>query len=290
MNIKNYLFFASLSIIIFFSSCELYNPTEKVPAYIHIDKINLTTKSIEGSSSNKITDAWVYIDDQLIGCFELPSTFPVLIEGQHQLKIYAGIKVNGISESRSPYPFYDFYSQTINLQKTTTLNITPNVKYASNVHFDFMEDFEGAGVIIAKDSASGTDTSLIQLFAPNINVFEGNSSGAAYLNNHQYLYEGVSNTSYILPKGVSPIFLELNYKCNHEFIVGVYSHQGSTTSKNKALTLRASPNWNKTYVYLTPIISGSGNATDFNIFFGMVNYSGSDSLALLLDNIKLVHY
>ena len=65
----------SLFALIFMSSCELYNPAEPTPAYIHIDKFILNTAYLtEGSNSHKITDAWVYIDDQLLGCFELPAT------------------------------------------------------------------------------------------------------------------------------------------------------------------------------------------------------------------------
>jgi len=54
----------------------LINPAEPIPSYIHIDKIDLTTDySSQGTSSNKITDAWIYVDNELIGAFEMPVTF-----------------------------------------------------------------------------------------------------------------------------------------------------------------------------------------------------------------------
>ena len=80
--------FIALIFLLPVSSCEIFNPEEQVPAYVHLDKIDLNTQSDEGSKSHKITDAWVYLDDQLVGTFELPSTFPVLTEnGNHNLKI-----------------------------------------------------------------------------------------------------------------------------------------------------------------------------------------------------------
>jgi len=272
------------------NSCELYNPSEPIPAYIQIDKINLnTTISLEGSSSNKISDAWVYLDDQLIGCFELPAKFPVLFEGKHQIKIMPGIKVNGIAATRAPYPFYSSYDTLIDLQVGTIQNITPHVKYRTNLTFNFMENFENTGTIISKSPAPGVDTVIQQIDAPNPNVFEGNGSGIVYLDKNHTFFEGVSSTSFILPKSGANIFLEFNYKCNNTFVVGLFAHGTASSSKEAALIFNPSANWNKAYVYLTSVVSGNNNASDFNIFFGMINNTSSDSLALMLDNIKLVY-
>jgi len=288
----NYSVFITFCLLlaIAFNSCEIYNPSEPIPAYIHIDKISLNTSfSTEGTNSNKITDAWVYIDEQLIGCFELPATFPVLYEGSHQIKIRPGIKVNGIAATRSPYPFYNSYDTIINLQKGVKLNLKPIVRYRTNMTFNFMEDFENTGNIISPSPKTGVDDTLKVINTPNPNVFEGNGSGIVYLDNQHTFFEGVSSISYGLPKNGADVFLEFNYKCNHEFQVGVYAHSNSGSSQELALTLNPSANWNKTYVYLTGVVSSSINATDFSIFFGMVNNTSSDSLALLLDNIKLVY-
>lgn len=272
------------------SSCELYNPSEPIPAYIHIDKIALSTiAATEGSNSHKITDAWVYVDEQLIGCFELPATFPVLNEGNHQVKIRAGIKVNGIAATRAPYPFYTIYDTIVNLQKGVKLNLAPTVKYRTNMTFSFMEDFENTGTIISKSPTSGVDTVIQRLYFPDPNIFEGSGSGIAYLDNSHSFFEGVSSTSYVLPKSGADVFLEFNYKCNREFVVGTFAHSTSGTAKDAALTFNPSANWNKAYVYLTTVVSTNSNATDYSIFFGMVNNTASDSLALLLDNIKLVY-
>ena len=129
----SYKVFIPLSIIIsiVISSCELINPAETVPSYIHIQKIDLISTATYGSSSSKISDAWVYIDEQLIGCFELPATIPILSEGSHNIKIRPGIKVNGIGSNRSPYPFYNIIEQTIDLQKGTVLNLSPTTTYTS---------------------------------------------------------------------------------------------------------------------------------------------------------------
>src|ERR1051326_8915965 len=79
-----------------FSSCSIFDTSEKIPAYIHIDKIAFipASASWQSPTSVKITDAWVYIDGQLVGAYELPCTFPVQCEGTHNILVEAGIKQN----------------------------------------------------------------------------------------------------------------------------------------------------------------------------------------------------
>lgn len=265
-------------------SCSLFNPTEPIPSYISIDKIDLTTEPAEGTDSHKITDAWVYIDDQFVGCYELPCKFPVLFTGVHNVMVRAGIKVNGIAAIRSPYPFYASYKQTVDLQAGEVTEMSPAVTYISTATFQFMEDFEQAGVII--DTSATSDTTFQRIY--DSNVFEGNSSGVAYLDHQNTFFECVSSQAYSLPKSGRDVFLEFNYKSNHEFIVGIIA-QPPYYLKTASLTYNASADWNKTYLYLTPAVSGSPSALLFKVFIGMQNTSGADGVELYLDNIKLVY-
>ncbi|MBN8697847.1 MAG: hypothetical protein J0L87_15055 [Bacteroidetes bacterium] len=288
------LFFLLLPALSWYS-CNIINPAEPIPSYIRINGISLTTVAGQGSNSSKISDAWVYIDEQLVGCFEIPVTIPILKEGVHQLRIRAGIKVNGISATRSPYPFYDSYTQTITLNKGEVQTISPVVKYLSSADFTCMEDFEASTGTILYNSPTGTDTTLAVTTTPS-EVFEGSKSGIAYIDATRTLFECVSdpNTLFPLPKNSSPVFLEFNYKANSNFAVGLFCHTviGSTTTnitKEKTLDFNPSSDWNKAYVYLTPTIGASGSANQFKIFIGMLNSAGADSLALQLDNIKIVY-
>lgn len=288
--VKKYSFLVQLfflvGVIALFGSCSLFNPTEPIPSYISIDKIDLTTEPGQGTDSHKITDAWVYVDDQLVGCYELPCKFPVLFTGIHDVMIRAGIKVNGISATRSPYPFYASYKQSVDLQAGVVTKMNPAVTYTSTALFQFMEDFEQAGVLI--DTSATSDTTLQLIGTSNSNVFEGNYSAVAYLDHQNTFFECVSSQAYSLPKSGRDVFLEFNYKSNHEFIVGVIA-QPPYYLKTASLTYNASATWNKTYLYLTPAVSGSPSALLFKVFIGMQNTSGADGVELYLDNIKLVY-
>ena len=95
-----------LLIAITFFSCEKEEiNTEGIPSYIQINEIVLEDESV----TSNITDAWVYIDEQLQGVYELPANFPVLAEGKHKLRIKAGIKDNGIASTRVIYPLYSSF-------------------------------------------------------------------------------------------------------------------------------------------------------------------------------------
>jgi hypothetical protein len=70
----------------------------------------------------------------------------------------------------------------------------------------------------------------------------------------------------------------------------MFAHGNTSSVKTAVLNFHPSAVWNKIYLYLSPTIKASDNAIDYSIFFGMLNNSGADSLALAIDNVKLIHY
>ena len=138
-NVKNYilLLFIGWTLV----SCNKQELEADIPAYIYINNFTLTTTPEQGTSSHKITDAWVYLDQELLGVFELPVRFPVVKEGSFKLDVYPGIKENGIAERRERYLFYNGYSEQIQLEKEKTIEITPTTTYTSGTTFYWMEDF-----------------------------------------------------------------------------------------------------------------------------------------------------
>ena len=109
-----------LLILLVLSSCQKED-TGGIPTYLKIDNITLD----EGNTTSNITDAWVYVNGQLQGVYELPAKFPVLEQGNTDIKVYAGIKNNGIAARRVHILFillHYKYRITIN----STIEINPN--------------------------------------------------------------------------------------------------------------------------------------------------------------------
>ncbi|MCC6691496.1 MAG: hypothetical protein IT235_08190 [Bacteroidia bacterium] len=241
-----------------------------------------TNYPTEGSISSKITDAWLYVDDQLIGVFQVPVTVPVLAQGNKKISIGAGIKKDGIAASRVQYDFYAQQVQSYYLKAGEKLSVTPAINYLSNTVFGWKEDFETVGLSFIK-GPSGSDT-VMQKITSSPDVFEGTGSGAAYLTGTYF--EAVSSSAFTLPGNGNPVYLELNYKTNTAFAVGIYDGSGNYSS---ALTINPSEQWNKIYIDLGAAVQ-SGTPANYSISFAMYRDASTPIAELFLDNIKLVHF
>jgi hypothetical protein len=261
-------------IVLVFASCQKED-TEGIPTYLKIDNITLD----EGNTTSNITDAWVYVNDQLQGVYELPAKFPVLEEEIQTVRIKAGIKVNGIASSRIANPFYTSYYEDITFTPNETKTITPIVSYLNGIDF-FLEDFEGSGLEIDTDSLSFT--------RDNIDGLTGNY-GKITLKDSMYISEITTFELKNLPQAGAPVFLELDYKSNTQFLVGVYVNYPQSVIQKDLLWINPKQEWNKIYVNLTTTISEGINASSFKLFIGMKRDFELEKNELYFDNLKVVY-
>ena len=179
--IMKHFFLLLLILSLLFYSCEKVLVNDGIPSYISIPSIEVETNPTnEGSNSHKITDAWVYFDNNLQGVYPLPTTFPVLLSGKQNISIKAGIKNNGIAATRVKYPFYDYFNEEITLTKNSVIVLNPEVPYA-NVDSIIFEDFESNVLIIDTVSTLNSDTTFL---SNNTTTFEGNSGGVHLASPH----------------------------------------------------------------------------------------------------------
>jgi hypothetical protein len=274
-----------LSNAFIFSGCD--TKEEAIPAYIKIDKINLNVNTvIDGSASSKITDAWVYIDGNLVGVYELPCKFPVLVdEGTHDLMIKAGIKVNGIAASRAYYPFYQPIEMSVTLIPGETLELTPTTSYYAD-KVNYIEAFEDGGVSL--EDFGDTDTSIVKTADPAV-VFEGAYSGLMKMDATHDHIQVATASSYSLPKNGTPVFLEMNYKADNQFAVGIVAVTGSENVRNQIMILNPTTGWNKIYINLTPTLINNQSASTFRLYYEVYKSSSLSEASVLLDNLKLVY-
>jgi len=267
---------------LWFSSCELINPDEPIPVYLACDSFYFHTSAAEqGTSSASITDAWVYVDGNLQGAYELPARFPVLSEGSHSISVKPGILINGIKGSRGAYPFYTAYDTTLNFEAGKTYSLVPRSTYLSLTQFKLMEDFEQSGLALERAPNSDTTLHVIQ----DANSFE-NHSGAIYLDNSRPYFNYRALNAFTVPPGTT-VFAELNYKCDQEFTVGVLSTLGADQFSEDALTIRASSTWKKIYVSLSTAVNTYPNAS-YKLYITATKSAGLLNASIYLDNIKVL--
>ena len=264
-----------LFLLLLIVACEK-EKTNGVPAFITIDAITLD----EGNATANITDAWVYINDQLQGVYELPAQFPVLNIGTHKLRVKAGIKDNGIASSRIPYPFYASDTSSVVFVENENMILTPSVSYLESTTF-FIEDFEGVG--LGLETTNISDTIITQ-------ITEGlENYGAGFLTDSLITFEIATNELENLPQAGAPVYLELDYKCNTQFLVGVYINYPQSVVQKDLLWINPKEDWNKIYVNLTSTISEGINASSFKVFIGMKRDAELDVNELYFDNLKVVY-
>lgn len=283
----------SVLTITFLSSCEKKNDPDLVPSYIFIDRIGLISNYDQGTSSHKITDAWVYVDETLIGAFELPATVPILKKGMQKITIRAGIKINGISNTRSIYPFLTTIEKNIVLVPDSVIRITDTiVAYKSNVSFPWLENFDLTGITL--DTTAKSTVGILKSDDPafifNYDAEENYYSALITMTNDTSIFEAVSIQKYDFPSNGTAIFLEMNYKSNQTLVVGVFYNSGGIRIQRPLLYLNKSANWNKVYINLTVPKYDTPNATDFQIFLGAQKEKGIEQAMIALDNLKLVHF
>jgi len=272
------------------AGCYKFEGDQTIPAYLKIDTVLLSTYYPEqGANSNAIKDVWVYVNDQQVGAFELPAMFPVLADGQQKLEIRPGIKVNGISSTRAPYPFYKpiIYNDFLFTPDSITNVQSPTTEYYTNINFAWMEDFENAGISLSESSSS--DTNIVRIQISNSLDVESRYSGLISLTTDASLYSASSSSSYPIPVQGSPTLLEVDFKTDNFINVGIIVQENSTFIKIPLVILNHSDTWNKIYVNLGPNLSLHPQATDFKVFFESVLENDLSSASIYLDNIKLIN-
>lgn len=282
-----FLLLFAVSALVFWA-CDKENLKPGIPAFLKIERFEMQTNyPQQGTASHKITDVWVYADDQLAGIFEMPATVPVLKDGNAKLRLEAGIKLNGIKTTRVNNPFLEpLIIESFTFIPDSIITINPTVTYRSTTKFAWIEDFEGSTISL--------DTTRL-LSKANIvktefgDAFEGNYSGYIKLTEENNTFEAATFESFKLPTSGTPVFLELNYKNDYTFAVGIFSQTASQIIKKEIIYLVPQEDWNKIYINLTDMLVDSPNAVDFKIFFRTALAEGYESAEIYLDNIKVMH-
>ncbi len=280
---RKFTLYAFLVLAVFsvvFASCRKFEGSQTIPAYIHIESIvvdSLSDYFTYGATTSKITDAWVYVDDDPVGCFELPATFPVLKHGPHKVTIYGGIMSNGIAAARAPYPFYkpQIY-ESLNLVEDSIINLQPVLNYypiGGGVEKGWMEDFETANTLLP---VAGSDTSIIRINGSEA-WHSSNSfySGKIVLPPDSLDFTVATADEYSFHTGyLQYCMVELDYNCNDAFFVGVMYYKNYQLVKHPLLRIQPTDTvndmpqrWNKIYVNIGPIMNENVTASYFKIYF-----------------------
>lgn len=274
-----YLFFPVACMALFLSSsCGKENV---VPAYIHIPAFSLASKSGEGTNAHKITDAWVYVDGQINGVFQMPVTLPIIELGQHELTVFAGIRNNGTKSNPVINPFLEVYTLKLNLTAGKIDTIRPTTAYIAKTQFKIMENFENGNMFTVN-----RDNNVALRFTTIDNGFEG-KSGQIVLNKTNPVMEKASALKTPLSETAEHIYLEMHYKTDAPLLVGLVGSDNLSDLSTYKITLFPNKEWNKTYINFTNEVKDL-QKKDFQIVFRSLLPDSLSNAVILIDNIKLI--
>jgi hypothetical protein len=279
-----------VSTVLLLTGCVKNNPD---PAWLEVTEWTLLENqdliNIEGELSHNFSDAWVYVNDQIIGVFEVPFKIPILKSGTSNIKLYPTIRVNGIAATKKIYPFVDKYEINAELIQNKTLTINPVTKYNSYSKF-WIEDFEDAAIKINTDPTSA-DTMIV---GTDPLIMKWNRYGITTLDAVDTNWVAYTTQELALPKG-QEVFMEIDYYNTNAVVTGVIALSSSAAPKNNEniqLNKQApsSVKWKKMYIDLKEIVSNSSGANSFLMSFQAKLDEGDSDGFIVLDNIKVVHF
>ncbi len=273
--------------------CSLMDPKQDIPSYLIVPEMSFTPDEDQGTASTNITDLWVYSATDVLGIFPLPAIVPILPSDANggAVTLLAGIRENGISNSRSPYPFYTTVEHLVTGDPGFRDTLFPSIALVENVRFIPVEDFENSNVFGSLVEGSDLDRTGAQG-----EVFEGAKSGRIEVNVDAPLVRVRTVEQEFSLDASVPSFLELDYRCDQSFAVGLYGFRSGLETKHLTLVINPTESageaevWNKLYVDLSSSVSAQGPADHFEVYFECILEAGRETGSVGLDNLRILTY
>jgi hypothetical protein len=283
------LFFGALLL----SSCVKNNPE---PVWLSLDKwvleANPTQVNDAGQLTQNLSEVWVYVDNKIIGVFELPCKIPVLVSGNVKIQLYPAVRNNGIAATKKIYPFVEPIELQMDLTAGETYTIPMVTRYYNNVKF-WIEDFESPSQVKLETDPTST-TSLTLDDDPAIALPGGGSYGQVHFTASDSLWLAYTTENQVLPQSGAEVYLEIDYRNSNGLLSGVLGISSSEIKQNPNILLNAqdpsSMVWKKIYIDLKEIVSNSTSAEYFKQYFRALIDEGSSQSDIYIDNIKVVHF
>lgn len=290
---KKSILLATVAISLVLGAC-FKEDTPSEPAYVRVENIQLVVDPSNGAGTSNITDAWISVDGQSLGASTLPVMLPVILDENfttNSIRISAGIKNNGITNSRAIYPMYEPYVVTTDLEPGEIFIVNPIFTYDPQAVVRIVEDFETPAQPVLTDDLDGNPNT--EVVTETVDVRSGNYSGRIMLDSNDLECTVASSVRYanLIGIGSTPVYLEMDYKTNVPIQVGLRAHYSSGNSEAiyKGGVNDSKGVWRKIYFEFTAEVFGT-NAAEYSVLFRAISPLGTENPEILIDNIKLVHF
>jgi hypothetical protein len=280
---KIYNFILLLVLANAFSACNVFNAKEPIPFFIQVDSayVKNLDYGLHGNVSSKITDVWVYYNNNLLGGFELPARVPIIGDAGGKVTLQAGVLRNGLGADRNKYPFYFIKTYTVDWAAGTSKKITPDFEY---VKFDQMKMY------IHEDFEIGNSFVPVNIDTPiqkSNNAIYGTTCGLMSLDSLHPSSNNIIEQKLLLVPNKN-YFVELDYKCDVPITVSVLCTTESGSSSIQPIGgLNPKATWNKAYLDLGALVTVV-RAKEYNLIISVDLPNNQKTGFAYIDNVKMI--
>jgi hypothetical protein len=283
---KRYTILIGLILLLF--SCAKKQPEA---SWLIINKWDLVENNDainpQGELTHDLNQVFLNMDGEALGAFELPAKVPIIGGGSHNFVLLPGIINNGISATKSRYPFCKKFETTLHLIKNDTIQVTPTTQYYKDLNF-LIEDFESPSMNFTPSSES--QAMLTRNDDPSILEW-GNKYGEIILDNSDSVFAARTNFNTVLPKLATEVYLEIDYRNSNSLLTGVFSSGNGKVynDPNIQLNPQENPVWKHIYIDLREIISFRQSTPINEMTFTAILDELGTTKYVYLDNIKIIY-
>lgn len=275
------------------------------PVYLTVPDLSMQTQySQEGTASDAFSTVWVLHQQEVIGIYELPATFPVILgTGPQKVTLLPAMNLNGISSLRTIYSAVKPIELQLDIQPDDyldTLRFSPaalSTTYQSFYELEIIENFDQAGLNFQK--LNNSDTTLERINNPDSTFSytppyqtqpEGNGqAGLISLTKARPQAEFSSISTYNLPEGLQNVFVEINYRNTIPFSIGLVAITPTGERRQITVTLTPQQTWNKLYLDLITEYNAFPDATGYKLYLRAQLPASQSQGRIYLDNLKLLY-
>lgn len=297
-----------LPILLSVSSCKKFSGDVTVPAWLHIDGIDIVAQrenapSVEEGFYSSLVDAVQLVayfegDDAEtnLGTFQMPCTVPVLRHGKVKyLDVVPCVKQNGVASTRIEYPYFQRQRlEGLRLAADSVTHLgdldTASGKYVLHTHYYPLPRL----AILAEDYFEPTafdthfDSTLTWVKNDPANACTGQGYGKVHVDKTQSTVRFYIDEEFNVDK-TKYLYLEMNYRTDLLFEVNLTGFVTTSTNASTMSVMRLYPNsgWQKIYINLGKAWSQFNYNNPISVSFAALNTDGTGG-DILIDNIKIV--
>lgn len=233
-------------------------------------------------------DAWVYPQGQYLTVVESGGLVPIVPADRQPILLAGGLRVNGVSATRRPHPFWQFDTLWGPLQVEAETRYTPVYRYFADTLLQYLlrEDFESPQLSLR--ITNGGDPGAVQIRRTFLDPRRGFWAGEVSLPPNAD-FRAESTVPFEFPQ--AEVWAEISLKGDRNLGVGVTQEDrrtGQVVGRSIYLILRPPDvGWGTFYVDMTPWVSQGAGLYRYRLYLTSAGDTAA-SHVLYLDDIRIL--